>query len=115
MARTRDMVVALSLVSAAEALLVYLVAPQYMLANNFSRSILRLVILNVVLYLLYGHFIYPFFFSPLRDLPKPKVRVPVPLQSVRTDGAGQYPLRQFYGHSEATGRRRTTPMARDHP
>jgi hypothetical protein len=78
MSRTRDAIVALGLVSAGEALVVYLVAPQYMLSNNFSRSILRLVILNVVAYAFYSHFIYPFFFSPLRDLPRPKVNTSCP-------------------------------------
>lgn len=70
----RDALVAIASASAAEALVVYLVAPEYMLANNFSRSILRLAILNIILFGVYRQFIYPFFLSPLRDLPKPKVR-----------------------------------------
>ena len=69
----RDALVALSLVSAAEALVISIVAPQYMLANNFTRSIGRLVILNILVYAFYSQFIYPFFVSPLRDLPGPKV------------------------------------------
>ena len=75
MAKFRDILVALALASAVEALLVYVVAPQYMLANRLSRSTSRLLLLNTAAYLFFRQLIYPFFFSPLRDLPEPKVRV----------------------------------------
>ena len=76
MAMLRDVLVALAVASAGEMLAVHLVAPQYQLAGNFSRSILRLFLLNVSLYSVWKMFIYPFFFSPLRELPGPKVRQP---------------------------------------
>lgn len=67
----------LTLTSAAEAFLLTLAIPQYLPHNPFVWTFIRAVAVNVVFYALYTVFIYPFFLSPLRHLPKPKGSIPL--------------------------------------
>ena len=73
MAKLRDTIVVLGLAAVFETIIINYVAPDLMLAKRFSRSILRLFLLNVSLYLGYYIWIFPFFVSGLRHLPGPKV------------------------------------------
>ena len=73
MAKLRDVLVLLSVAAALEATATNLIAPQFLLADRFSRSILRFFLLNLALYGIWRIWVYPFCFSPLRKLPGPKV------------------------------------------
>ncbi|PQE27467.1 cytochrome P450 protein [Rutstroemia sp. NJR-2017a BVV2] len=45
--------------------------PQYLTTDRVSRTVLRFLVVDVSLFWLWRMFIYPFFFSPLRNLPGP--------------------------------------------
>lgn len=73
MPKFRDTIVALGLAAVFETIIINYAAPDLMLAKRFSRSILRLFLINTSLYLGYKILIFPFFISGLRKLPGPKV------------------------------------------
>jgi hypothetical protein len=58
--------------TALTAALVYTL-PQYLTVDRVSRTVLRFLIVDVSLFWFWRMFIYPFFFSPLRNLPGPTV------------------------------------------
>lgn len=62
----------LTLTTIAAAALVYLF-PQYLTVPRFSRTVVRFLLVDFGLYWTWITFIYPFFFSPLRNLPGPTV------------------------------------------
>ncbi|KAM3075738.1 hypothetical protein ACMFMG_007867 [Clarireedia jacksonii] len=57
--------------TALAAILVY-TFPQYLTVDRVSRTVLRFLIVDVSLFYFWRMFLYPFFFSPLRNLPGPK-------------------------------------------
>jgi hypothetical protein len=50
--------------------------PQYLTTDRVSRTVLRFLVVDVSLFWFWRMFIYPFFFSPLRNLPGPTVSTP---------------------------------------
>jgi hypothetical protein len=62
-------------VTSAMTAIVVSLAPQ-LLPERFSRAVVRFFIYDLVLALFYTVFIWPFFFSPLRHIPGPTVRLP---------------------------------------
>jgi hypothetical protein len=69
----RDIFVAVTIISAAVSFGIRVYAPQYVLSDSFSKSVFFIALINFSVYGLWTLFVYPFFFSPLRDLPGPKV------------------------------------------
>lgn len=69
--RTRDVVMCLVLLSAAESYALITFAPQYRPLGGLGRLVERFGLLNVALYTIYAVFIYPTFLSPLRKVPGP--------------------------------------------
>jgi len=67
----------LTIASAAEAFILILVIPQYLPHNPFVWTFIRALAVNIGFYVLYTVFVYPFFLSPLRHLPKPKGALPL--------------------------------------
>lgn len=61
------------LLAAAQTTLVLVAFPQYLPENPFAWTFIRLLGLNFGLWLVWRVFIYPFYLSPLRHLPMPKV------------------------------------------
>jgi len=61
--------------TALTALLVYNF-PRYLTVPRVSRTVLRFLIVDAILYIIWNSFIHPFFFSPLRKLPGPTVQCP---------------------------------------
>lgn len=57
------------------AVLVY-TFPQYLTVDRVSRSAVRFLFIDISLFSFWRMFIYPFFFSPLRNLPGPVVGFP---------------------------------------
>jgi hypothetical protein len=58
--------------------------PQYLTTPRVSRTVLRFLIVDLVLFSIWQVFVYPLLFSPLRDLPGPAVslaRLPSPPRS----------------------------------
>jgi len=70
--KTRDALVGIALVSAAEALLINQFIPQLRPVGGVGRLLERFFLVNAFLYFIYSVAIYPAFFSPLRTLPRPK-------------------------------------------
>ena len=79
MAKTRDVLVLLTGAAVVETVVVNILAPDLLLAKGFSRSILSFFLLNFFLYGVYSVIIYPYFLSPLRKLPGPRVSSLCPL------------------------------------
>ena len=63
----------LVLSAALESVVATYAVPQYLPPNPFNWLFLRLAAIQVGLWVLWAVFIYPFFFSPFLDLPRPKV------------------------------------------
>ncbi|KAF2427543.1 putative P450 monooxygenase [Tothia fuscella] len=68
---------ALGIAAAAEAFLITILLPQYLPHNPFVWTLIRTIILNYGVFTTYHMFIYPFFLSPLRHLPKPGGELPI--------------------------------------
>jgi hypothetical protein len=64
---------ALALAAAAEAFAITVFLPQYLPHNPFVWTLIRTTAANFGLFFFYHVFLYPFFLSPLRHLPSPKV------------------------------------------
>ena len=65
---------ALILGAAGEAFVLTLLVPQYLPHNPLLWTLLRTLPANFLIFAIWQIAIYPFFFSPLRHLPHPKVR-----------------------------------------
>lgn len=76
--------------ASAEAYVMKAATPDYILHHRISRAILYLYLPNFILFFGYKCFIYPFFYSPFRNLPQPKVRtrVNISVSSANDGNAG---------------------------
>jgi len=63
----------LLLAAAVQGMTLVSLAPQGFHSFTFTRAFICMTIINLSIWLLYILAIYPNFFSPLRDLPSPKV------------------------------------------
>jgi len=67
---------ALFLASATEAFIITFAIPKYLPHNPFVWTFVRTIAANLLFFLVYRIFIYPFFVSPLRHLPGPNGGLP---------------------------------------
>lgn len=72
MAKLRDVLVYIILVAVVEGYAIIHFAPQLRPTGGLGRLGFRLFLVNSGLLVIWRWFIYPFFFSPLRNLPGPK-------------------------------------------
>lgn len=63
----------LAVTTVATAAIVY-TFPEYLVLERLSRTVIRFMVVNFSLLMIWRIFIYPFFFNPLRHLPGPKVK-----------------------------------------
>ena len=63
----------LIVLSAVESVVGTYAVPQYLPPNPFNWLFVRFAIVQIGLWSTWAVFIYPFFFSPFLDLPRPKV------------------------------------------
>jgi len=73
MAGLKRQIRALAFAAVVEALAVVLLLPQYLPPHPLLWTLIRTVALNFGGFAFYQIFIYPFYFSPVRHLPSPKV------------------------------------------
>lgn len=65
----------LAVAAIAEAFAITILLPQHLPHNPFVWTLLRTLALNFALYGTYELVLYPYFLSPLRHLPGPKVSI----------------------------------------
>jgi hypothetical protein len=66
----------LAATSVATVALIYLF-PEYLVPDRFSRRVLRFLIVDSSIFIIWRCFIYPFFFNPLRNIPGPTASLPM--------------------------------------